>query len=221
MTLIVACGLLREKRLIEGTGRDIVAVAGGGDGARLAQELHALAVQSPGPIVSSGLAGALNPTLHPGDVIIDGNRRLIEKLLTMLPYARRGGVIGRDDAVAAREDKRILWQESGAIAVDMESHVAALVAEERGLPFAAVRVISDTADETLPPAALAGMRPDGGMALGRVLASLARHPAQLPALIRTGRRAGTAFKRLGGVYDVLGRLGIGRLDLGEFPLDMG
>jgi hypothetical protein len=33
------------------------------------------------------------------------------------------------------------------------------------------------------------------VALGAVLASLARNPAQLPALIRTGRHAGLAFGR--------------------------
>ncbi len=51
------------------------------------------------------------------------------------------------------------------------------------------------------------MAPDGGMALGAVLISLARHPAQLPALIRTGRNAGIAFRVLAGVYDMLGRAG--------------
>ncbi|MBA3837952.1 MAG: phosphorylase, partial [Zymomonas sp.] len=53
--------------------------------------------------------------------------------------------------------------------------------------------VSDTANETLPPAALVGMNPDGSMALGRVLRNLARHPTQLPALIRTGRSANAAF----------------------------
>ncbi|PNA16073.1 phosphorylase, partial [Pseudomonas sp. MPR-R1B] len=33
-------------------------------------------------------------------------------------------------------------------------------------------------------------------ALGAILASLARNPAQLPALIRTGRDAGAAFQAL-------------------------
>jgi nucleoside phosphorylase len=57
--------------------------------------------------------------------------------------------------------KRALRAETGALAVDMESHVAARVAARRGLPFAVVRVISDSADEALPPAAQIGMKPDG------------------------------------------------------------
>jgi hypothetical protein len=96
----------------------------------------------------------------------------------------------------------------------MESHIAARVAARHGLPFAALRVISDAADTTLPPAALAGMRPDGGIAIGAVLASLVQNPAQLPALIRTARDAEKAFRTLGRVHDALRGLGIGRLDPG-------
>ncbi|MDB5714901.1 MAG: phosphorylase, partial [Sphingomonadales bacterium] len=107
-----------------------------------------------------------------------------------------------------------------ALAVDTESHIAARVAARHGLPFAALRVISDAADEALPPAALVGMRADGSMALGPVLASLAKSPLQLPALIRTGISAGRAFRSLKRCHDVLGRLGIGQFDLGQFALDV-
>ena len=75
----------------------------------------------------------------------------------------------------------------------MESHIAERVARERGLPFGVIRVISDGADAALPPVALVAMRPDGGIALGAVLASLARDPRQLPALLRTGRQADRHF----------------------------
>ncbi|MBX9815337.1 MAG: phosphorylase, partial [Sphingomonas sp.] len=63
-------------------------------------------------------------------------------------------------------------------------------------PFAFARTISDRADESLPPAAQVGMRPDGKVALGRVLASLAARPGQLPELLRTAKSAGAAFKAL-------------------------
>ncbi len=41
--------------------------------------------------------------------------------------------------------KAALHSETGAAAVDMESHIAAAYAAEAGLPFAALRVISDPA----------------------------------------------------------------------------
>jgi len=98
------------------------------------------------------------------------------------------------------------------MAVDMETHVAARVAARTGSPFGVVRAITDTAEEDLPPGALVGMRPDGGMALGAVLASLARHPGQLPALIRTGRQADRAFAALAEAMTAIGNARIDRLD---------
>jgi len=83
-----------------------------------------------------------------------------------------------------------------------------------------VRVISDRADHALPPAALAGMRRDGGIALGAVLASLARSPSQLPALIRTGRDAQRALRALGRLHHVLRGGGVTGLDLRELALDV-
>jgi hypothetical protein len=108
--------------------------------------------------------------------------------------------------------KRDAHAATGAIAVDMESHVAATVAARHGLPFAIARVVSDAADRSLPRAAQAGMAPDGGMDIGAVLRALVRDPRQLPALIRVGGEAETAFKALGRGRDLLGPR-IGRADL--------
>lgn len=219
MNWIVACGLKREADLIR-RGGAIWIVAGGGDNVRLEAELDDMAEMFPAVILSSGIAGALDPALQVGDVVLDGDPAVVERLRAILPEAVVGAVAGRDVMTPTVAGKRALRAETGALAVDMESHVAARVAARHGLPFAAVRVISDSVEEALPPAAQIGMKPDGGVALGAVLASLARNPAQLPALIRTGRHAGLAFRTLGRVHDALGRSGIFGLDLGEFALDV-
>ena len=169
-------------------------------------------------MLSSGIAGAVDPTLKAGDVVIDGD--FAELLRNMLPDARLGRIIGSDRIIATKEEKHIIFQETGALAVDMETHIAARVATRHGVPLAALRVILDGADDTLPPAALVGMRPNGGMATGAVLASLARNPGQLPALLRTGVSARRAFRSLERCHDVLRRGGIGELDFGEFALDV-
>lgn len=213
MTLIIACGLKREARIFNRPGRDLVVVIGGGVAATLDRDLDNKAALFPGIILSCGIAGALAPSLRPGDVVIDGNVLLVERLGQALPHAHRGGIVGSDAIAASAAEKRILHERTGAIAVDMESHVAARVAVRKGVPFAALRVISDCADDDLPPAALVGMRPDGGMALGAVLASLARNPRQLPALIRTGRQADQAFRSLAQAYDTIIGDGIDRLGL--------
>jgi adenosylhomocysteine nucleosidase len=118
------------------------------------------------------------------------------RLAARLPGARLGAILGVDAMVAEAAGKAALHRETGALAVDMESHVAARVARRHNLPFAAARAISDAADRSLPPAARVGMRPDGGMDLPGVLRALARDPCQLPALIRTGIEAERGFRAL-------------------------
>lgn len=206
MTLIVACGLQREARIVARAGGDVVTMIGGGDAARLETVLEAQAEARAGLILSCGIAGALTPALEPGDMVIDGDAALVERLGQALPDAHRGGIAGSDTIAATVAQKRTLAERTGALAVDMESHVAARVAARHGLGFAALRVISDRAADDLPPAALVGMRPDGGMALGAVLASLARDPRQLPALIRVGQQADRAFAGLKAAMEAVSRI---------------
>ena len=134
-------------------------------------------------------------------------------VLAQVLNARSGPILATGEMLATAEAKRAAQAETGAIAVDMESHVAAAVAARHGLPFAVARVVSDAADRSLPKAAQAGMAADGSMDIGAVLSALARDPRQLPALIRVGREAETAFRVLRRGRDLLGP-GIGRADLG-------
>ncbi len=222
VVILVACGLQREASILRRDG--IMPVIGGGYAAALEEALEDHIVRFPhiSIIVSAGIAGALDPALKVGDTVIDLKplpfRRGVgvgaiddaqrfwkaptpnpspkgEGLTEKLPHAHHGKIIGQNHIAVTIAEKAALAT-TGALAVDMESHVAARVAERHGLPFIAIRTISDCAHETLPPAALVGMNPDGSMALGKVLASLARHPGQLPALIRTGRSAEKAFVAL-------------------------
>lgn len=218
--IIAVCGLKSEAKAIRRGYPGIGVLAGGGDGARLERELEANLSAGPALVLSTGLGGGLDPALPVGTVVIDGDAALVSALAAVLPAAVRAPITGQDTITAGVAGKAELRQATGAAVVDMESHIAACLARRHGVPFAAIRVISDAADEALPPAAQVGMRPDGGIALGAVLASLARQPAQLPALIRTGRHAGLAHKALRDVYDALGRSGIFLRDLGEFALEV-
>lgn len=117
-------------------------------------------------------------------------------LAAKLSDAHQGPITVSRAIVESPERKSALYAKSGALAVDMESAMAARFAQARKLPFAVLRVISDDAGHALPQAALAAMKPDGGIAVGRVVGSLLRHPLQLPALIRTGRTSNKAFREL-------------------------
>jgi hopanoid-associated phosphorylase len=229
--ILAVTGLQRERHLLAGPG--VEAVAGGGDHARLTATLDRLAPGMDG-IISIGIAGALAPGLRPGDWVVAtavdaGNgvvpteRNWTERLVSRLPRAERGVLLGSDDIAATAARKAALHQTTGAVAVDLESHIAARTARRHGLPFAAARVISDAAHRTLPPAACAGMRRDGTMDLPAVLGSLLANPWQLPALIRTGFEAERAFRALLRGHRAFGaRLGAGVAgpNVGKLPSDM-
>jgi len=133
--------------------------------------------------------------------------------------AQSGPVLGSGTMIADADAKRAARAATGAVTVDMESHVAAAVAARHNLPFAAARVVSDAADRSLPKAAQAGMAADGRMDLGAVLKALAADPRQLPALIGVGFEAEVAFRELGRGRHFLGP-GLGRSYVGELPIDM-
>ena len=121
-------------------------------------------------------------------------------------------MFGSDVIIHQAETKTGLHDTTGALVVDMESQVAARFAAKRNLPLAALRVISDDASHVLPPAALVAMQPDGGINIGKVLWSLIKKPAQIPALIRTGRASSKAFGELLRCRDLCG-VGLAGLDL--------
>ncbi|MBQ8175153.1 MAG: 5'-methylthioadenosine/adenosylhomocysteine nucleosidase [Clostridia bacterium] len=61
-------------------------------------------------------------------------------------HAERGVIASGDQFVASRERKEFITTTFGAIACEMEGAAVAHVATVNGLPFAAVRAISDEAD---------------------------------------------------------------------------
>ena len=212
--ILAAVGMAKEARLVQGPG--VRAVAGGARADLLEQRLKAaLDSQDIEGVISVGLGGALDPTLAVGDIVVGSEvlrprgRWIADPFWTTrlhdrLPTSRLGPIFGSGDMVLHTLDKAKLRLKHGAALVDMESHMAARLATARGLPFAVLRVVSDTAGLSLPGAVAAGVRPDGGMDLMGVLGALARDPKQLPALMRVGRDADVAFKAL---KDACGRLG--------------
>ena len=209
MTILVACGVTAEARTAASS--EVRAVAGGGDATWLATALDGLAPRATA-VVSWGLAGALGDGFDVGDWVIGTgvaggfdhgcDAAWHDRVAAALPGAHAGRVHA-DGNLADPPRKRHLAA-GGAVAVDMESHVAARVAAAYGLPFLIIRVISDRIDDALPLAAQVAMGPRGTTDHRRLLASLARHPGQVPAF------AAFAWRSVG----CLGVLKAGRVRLG-------
>jgi len=163
-------------------------------------------------LLSFGVAGGLDPALAPGDAVLasavlapDGSRLETAAGWRQSLAARLGGRVrvgtfaGSDRMVATRAEKLALARASAALTVDMESHQVARAARQAGVPFAALRVILDSASRELPWAALAGLGPEGERRPLLVLARLLLRPWELPrllALAGDSRRAHAVLGRL-------------------------
>jgi len=198
--LIVVVGLAFEARIAAGPGIRVIC---SGDGRDLAGALSRACIEGCRSVISFGVAGGLDPGLRPGtcvvgSAILSGTTRLAtdhewsQRLLQTIPGAVHGMIAGVPAPIAHPEAKRTLYTKTGAMAVDMESHIVAGVAAAHGLPMAAIRVITDPAARALPAAALAAMAPNGETDIVAMVRSVLRRPRELPALLRTALDARAA-----------------------------
>jgi hopanoid-associated phosphorylase len=169
-------------------------------------------------VISFGVAGGLDPTLKAGDIVVAtevtaGDARwfaglsLGEEHIARAALKKRrvvrGVLAGAEEVIVAQARKAALRMKTGAAAVDMESHIAAAYAAEYGLPFAALRVISDPAHRTLPSLAKDAIKPNGDIDLAMILRGIARNPSALRGLVSTGIEFNRALRSLRGCRDFL------------------
>ena len=116
-------------------------------------------------LVSLGYAGALDPHLSPGDLVV-GNAYLhgAEPPVSGAPLATRAAVLLRESGLSVQEGpvltvdeplltpraKRRAHQGSGALVVDMEGSWIAEVAAGKDVPLIGIRAVLDEARFPLP-----------------------------------------------------------------------
>lgn len=192
-----------------GAGETLIYCSGPGEApARRAAE-H-LIVQGAHALVSWGTAGALAPSVSPGDLVLaesvlteehplavepHWHKRLSELLNGRVPI-HRGKLLHTGHAVGRAEAKQALFEASGAIAVDMESAGIAMAASKREIPFLIVRAIVDAQARDLPRAALAALDATGRIRLGRMLPILLRDPREIAGLMQLALDFRTALATL-------------------------
>jgi len=219
--VIALVGMAFEARIADGPG---VLVLRRCDAERALATLLAEAVRGGcRSIISFGIAGGLAADLRAGDWIIASavvdsqsvchtDPAWSRRLLQVVPNARHAPIMGVDVPVVHPAAKQALNKRSGAVAIDMESHMVARLAAAYGLAFAVARVVVDPAHRLVPEAALLGMRPDGSANLAAVLRGLVARPSDVLALARISIDAWAARQELRRVRRLLGpRFGL--LDL--------
>jgi adenosylhomocysteine nucleosidase len=90
------------------------------------------------------------------------------------------------------DEKKKLFEQTLAEAIDLESGAVARVAVAGQLPFAVLRAVADPAQRNLPPAALIALNGAGEIGFLSVLASVFKNPVQIPGLISLGQDAAKA-----------------------------
>lgn len=204
-----------DERAIVASGNDkiqnIEIIIGAANATILRDRLQKVDTKNIKAVFSFGVAGALDPALKPGDLLVseqvfsqigdasNGNVEVswhIDQNLLMAAYMqaqkvnlniRKGVFFGTDIEARDQADNVMasFYQATGAHLIDNESHIAAQYASEHGLPFLAIRAVSDSVHNPLPPAALLPLDPEDGSPDGSAIAkSLLLNPLQIPALLR-------------------------------------
>ena len=224
----IVAALTAEARTLGSTARGpmlhtlpdgtLLAISGMGPEAA-ARAARALLAAGARTLLSFGLAGALDPRLTAGTVLVaetvmDGAGAVHE---TCAPWRERlarvaaargvagGALLSLAQPLLSAGEKAQARARTGACAVDMESFAIGSVAARQGVAFAVARVVIDTAADAVPRSVTAATGPRGEVNYARLLLGLLGAPQDLPALLRLARRYRAAMQSL----RFLGRQGMG------------
>ncbi len=190
-------------------GNTLLALSGAGpENATKASEL--LLDNGANRLISWGCAAALHPDLKPGDLVLADNllsadkqqlsidspwlKHITEQLSALNPIT--GTLAESNTIVADSIDKKTIHQQSGAIALDMESIAVAKTALQNNYPALVIRCIADPVSMSLPKAVSYALNNEGDVVLPKLLWFLLTHPSELPGLIKLGSHFNAAKNKL-------------------------
>ena len=149
-------------------------------------------------LVSMGFCGGLQPSLGACDIFVATEVNGVAPAL--LPVSQRpfqsGKLLSIDRVVSTAAEKATLAK--NADAVEMEAAAVADRAKRYRLPFYAVRVVTDTCEESFPLDFNRVRSADGRFSRVRIVAAALRRPGTvLPELIKLNKTTKRAAQALG------------------------
>jgi adenosylhomocysteine nucleosidase len=199
--------------------RPVVFAATGDGAARAARNAAAILDQvSPTRLVILGVAGGLSPGLHPGDLVVA--RRVVDlgdntpvpqpdpdwQERALASGATPALVVSSPRILVRAEDKALAYaalRTSSVAAADLETAALAREAARRGIPYLALRAISDPAEETLPMDFERLRDREGGVSRPRVLLHALARPGLIRSLVMLSKRLSTCAERLAGALPAI------------------
>ncbi len=175
------------------------------------QAVRTLASQQYTHLLSWGTAVGLSPEIQVGDILLPeyitdthGKKwpispawfQEVEPLVKKLPQCHKGPMAGAEVLLHTQEDKQVLYQQTGALAADMESLALAQAAQKHQLEFLVIRAVSDTQDMRLPRPVIQALDERGNLQVLKFLGGLARYPQDILPLIKLARGFFRARKSL-------------------------
>ena len=162
-----------------------------------------------GAVISTGFCGGLDPQLALGEIVeatsvvdCDTGRQYASRPVSTSSTRVRGVVLSMDRVAGTGEEKTNLRTRiSDASAIEMEAAAVAPWAEERGLPFYCVRVVSDRASDSFP-FDMNQMRDSAGrFDLKKIGVHALLNPfARIPGLLKIDRDCRVAEEKLGAFF---------------------
>ncbi|HWL51187.1 MAG TPA: hypothetical protein VNQ90_02040 [Chthoniobacteraceae bacterium] len=172
---------------------------------RLSMYLNALPITR---VISAGYAGGLDPALRPGSIVIGENYSTpewVEQVVRLHGRRVRAGRLKTSPTVLETcAEKAAFAEQTGAIAVDMETASLWALCQEKKISMLSVRAISDRADEELAvPFSVCFDAEKERPRPGALMSFLCHHPSRLRPFLTFVNEMGQVREALAQVLTAL------------------
>lgn len=165
----------------------------------------------PGAVLLAGFAGALDPSLTAGSLVLAAAHRHdsheLPASMTLLDLAdraarhrglphRTGILLTSPAAVMTAGERAAAHAATGAVGVEMEGYRLGEIAARTDTPFLGVRAISDGATDVIPAYVAAAASGGTFQQVRRIVPGLARRPADIPTIARLTMNTRVASRNL-------------------------